>query len=89
MFVNISIFKRVNLYEVYIFFLVDHLSKYLAMRLTLDLVPELPERALSFLIYVSPSSDQYVPLNGNQTLRQVHDKYWKMNKPLEMFYSFN
>lgn len=71
------------------FFLVDHLSKYLAMRLTLDLVPELPERALSFLIYVSPTSDQYVPLNGNQTLRQVHDKYWKENKPLEMFYSFN
>jgi len=59
------------------------------MRLTLDLVPELPERALSFLIYVSPTSDQYVPLNGNQTLQQVHDKYWKENKPLEMFYSFN
>ncbi|XP_060861632.1 E3 ubiquitin-protein ligase RING1-like [Metopolophium dirhodum] len=68
---------------------VDHLSKYLAMRLTLDLVPELPERALSFLIYVSPTSDQYVPLNGNQTLGQVHEKYWKENKPLEMFYSFN
>ncbi|XP_022168175.1 E3 ubiquitin-protein ligase RING1-like isoform X2 [Myzus persicae] len=68
---------------------VDHLSKYLAMRLTLDLVPELPERALSFLIYVSSTSDQYVPLNGNQTLRQVHDKHWKVNKPLEMFYSFN
>lgn len=68
---------------------VDHLSKYLAMRLTLDLVPELPERALNFLIYVSSTSDQYIPLNGNQTLRQVHDKYWKVNKPLEMFYSFN
>ncbi|KAE9537588.1 hypothetical protein AGLY_006611 [Aphis glycines] len=68
---------------------VDHLSKYLAMRLTLDLVSELPERALSFLIYVSPTSDEYVPLNGNQTLRQVHDKYWNVNKPLEMFYSFN
>jgi len=71
------------------FFLVDHLSKYLAMRLTLDLGPELPERALNFLIYVAPTADQFVPLSGNQSLRNVHDKYWKVNKPLEMFYSFN
>lgn len=70
------------------FFSVDHLSKYLGMRLTLDLGPKLPERALSFLIYVAPTADQLVPLNGNQTLRNVHDKYWKINKPLEMFYSF-
>ncbi|CAI6361449.1 unnamed protein product [Macrosiphum euphorbiae] len=67
---------------------VDHLSKYLAMRLTLDLGPELPERALNFLIYVAPTADQFVPLSGNQTLRNVHDKFWKVNKPLEMFYSF-
>lgn len=59
------------------------------MRLSLDLGPEHPERAVKFLIYVAPTSGQYVPLNGNQTLRQVHDKYWKVNKPLEMFYSFN
>lgn len=70
------------------FFLVDHLSKYLAMRLTLDLGSELPERALNFLIYVAPTSDQLVPLDGNQTLQNVHDKFWKVNKPLEMFYSF-
>ncbi|XP_050542966.1 E3 ubiquitin-protein ligase RING1 [Daktulosphaira vitifoliae] len=68
---------------------VDHLSKYLAMRLTLDIGSELPDRALNFMIYVAPSAGQFVPLNGNQTLRQVHDKFWKVNKPLEMFYSFN
>ncbi|VVC35669.1 Hypothetical protein CINCED_3A004578 [Cinara cedri] len=68
---------------------VEHLSTYLLMRLSLDLGPEHPERAVKFLIYVAPISGQYVPLNGNQTLRQVHDKYWKVNKPLEMFYSFN
>ncbi|XP_050422512.1 E3 ubiquitin-protein ligase RING2 [Adelges cooleyi] len=68
---------------------VDHLSKYLAMRLTLDLGAELPDRPLNFLIYVAPNAGQFVPLNGNQTLRQVHDKFWKVNKPLEMFYSFN
>lgn len=58
------------------------------MRLTIDLGPELPERALNFLIYVAPTTDQFVPLSGNQTLRIVHDKFWKVNKPLEMFYSF-
>ncbi|XP_060859551.1 E3 ubiquitin-protein ligase RING2-like isoform X2 [Metopolophium dirhodum] len=67
---------------------VDHLSKYLAMRLTVDLGSELPEQTLNFLIYVASTADQLVPLNGNQTLRNVHDKYWKVNKPLEMFYSF-
>lgn len=58
------------------------------MRLTLDLGPELPERTLSFLIYVAITADQFVPLSGNQTLRNVNDKYSKINKPLEMFYSF-
>lgn len=59
------------------------------MRLSIDLGPSVPERTLNFLIYVAPTSGQYVALNGNQTLRQVHDKYWKVNKPLEMFYSCN
>lgn len=69
---------------------VDHLSKYLAMRLTLDLDAELPEayRLLNFCIYVAPQPGQFVPLNGAQTLRQINDKFWKVNKPLEMYYSF-
>lgn len=70
---------------------VDHLSKYLAMRLTLDLDAELPEayRLLNFCIYVSPQPGQFVPLAGAQTLRQISDKFWKqVNKPLEMYYSF-
>lgn len=58
------------------------------MRLSIDLGSEVPERALNFLIYVAPTADQFVPLSGNQTLRNVHDKFWKVNKPLEMFYSF-
>jgi len=69
-------------------FVVDHLSKYLAMRLAMDLGPEIPERALKFLIYVAPTADQFVPLKGNQTLKSVHDMFWKVSKPLEMFYSF-
>jgi len=71
-------------------FAVDHLSKYLAMRLTLDLDSELPEtyRLLNFCIYIAPTPGQLVVLSGNQTLRQVNDKFWKVNKPLEMFYSW-
>lgn len=59
---------------------VDHLSKYLAMRLTLDLDTELPEayRLLNFCIYVAPTPGQFVPLAGAQTLRQINDKYWKV-----------
>lgn len=69
---------------------VDHLSKYLAMRLTLDLDAELPEayRLLNFCIYVAPAPGQFVPLAGSQTLRQINDKFWKVNKPLEMYYSW-
>lgn len=60
---------------------VDHLSKYLAMRLTLDLGADLPEscRMLNFCIYVAPQPQQLVILNGNQTLHQVNDKFWKVS----------
>ncbi|XP_014242701.1 E3 ubiquitin-protein ligase RING2-like [Cimex lectularius] len=67
---------------------VDHLTKYLATRLALDLGPELQERSLNFCIYVAPTLNQYISLNGSHTLRQVNEKYWKINKPLEMFYSW-
>jgi len=61
---------------------VDHLSKYLAMRLTLDLGADLPEacRLLNFCIYVAPQPQQLVILNGNQTLHQVNDKFWKVSR---------
>lgn len=60
---------------------VDHLSKYLAIRLTLDLGADLPEacRLLNFCIYVAPQPQQLVILNGNQTLHQVNDKFWKVS----------
>lgn len=69
---------------------VDHLSKYLAMRLTLDLETELPEacRLVNFCIYIAPQPSQLVALSGNQALSQVNEKFWKVNKPLEMYYSW-
>jgi len=58
------------------------------MRLTVNLDSEISDRALNICIYVAPTTNQFVPLKGNQTLRNVHNKFWKVNKPLEMFYSF-
>ncbi|KAL0274155.1 UNVERIFIED_CONTAM: hypothetical protein PYX00_006646 [Menopon gallinae] len=71
---------------------IDHLSKYLAMRLTLDnMDSDLPDSLglVNFCIYIAPTPGQLVLLTGNQTLRQVNDKYWKADKPLEMYYSIN
>ncbi|XP_014249940.1 E3 ubiquitin-protein ligase RING1-like [Cimex lectularius] len=67
---------------------VDHLSKYLATRLALDLGSEMPDRSFNFSIHIAPVVGQFITLTGNQTLRQVNEKYWKINKPLEMFYSW-
>ncbi|CAD6993581.1 unnamed protein product [Ceratitis capitata] len=66
---------------------VDHLSQYLAMRLTLDLGSDLPEayRMLNFCIYIAPQPQQLVILNGNQTLHQVNDKFWKVSKVVIKF----
>lgn len=73
---------------VFFCFPVDHLSKYLAMRLTLDLESEIPDSLTNFCIYISPSPNQFVTLAGMQTLDDVNEKYWKSNQPLEMFYSW-
>ncbi|KAF2362958.1 RAWUL domain [Trinorchestia longiramus] len=72
---------------------VDHLSKYLAMRLTLanrngELEAELPSSLHNFTIYVAPNPDTYVGLSGSYTLEQVNEKFWRVNKPMEMFYSW-
>lgn len=66
----------------------EHLSKYLAMRLTLDLESEIPDSLTNFGIYISPAANQFITLNGTQTLDDVNEKYWKSNQPLEMFYSW-
>ncbi|XP_035212781.1 E3 ubiquitin-protein ligase RING2-like [Stegodyphus dumicola] len=71
---------------------VDHLSKYLAMRFALDKQDELGSEAPSeispFSIYIAVTPGQFSLLDGNVTLDQVNEKFWKVNKPLEMFYAF-
>lgn len=74
---------------------VDHLSKYLAMRFALDSIGDDPgmeapsaSDIAQFAIHIAISPGQFSILNGNMTLDQVNEKYWKVNKPLEMFYCF-
>ncbi|KAH8036675.1 hypothetical protein HPB51_003927 [Rhipicephalus microplus] len=69
---------------------VDHLSKYLAMRLALDKFEQdasAPRSVAPFTIYIAVTPGQFTPLPGNMTLDQVNEKYWKVNKPLEMYYA--
>ena len=52
-------------------------------------VSAIPADEKKYTIYIASSSDNYIPLNGSLTLEQVNDKYWRVNKPLEMFYAFH
>lgn len=62
---------------------VEHLSKYLAMRLTLDAqLTESVLKNLIFTIYVTNNSSQLVALSGSQTLQQVNEKFWKVRVKL-------
>jgi len=74
---------------------VDHLVKYLSMRHILDLNGDANhmENASSsdaslFTIYVGTGPGQFQPLVGPMTLLQINEKYWKFNKPLELFYAY-
>ena len=60
------------------------------MRLALDLelAVEIPDSLTNFRIYISPAPNQFVNLDGMQTLDDVNEKFWKSNQPLEMFYSW-
>ena len=71
-------------------FAVDHLSKYLAIRLSIEVQGDTdPSTAdeKKYAIYIASSGENYILLPGNITLDQVNEKYWRVNKPLEMFYS--
>lgn len=59
---------------------VDHLGKYLCMRLSIDAqLTEPTFKALTFSIYIAPTPSQLVVLSGNQTLQQVNEKFWKVS----------
>lgn len=60
------------------------------MRLQLDLDSELPaaERLQNFTIHIAPQPSQFLILNGNQTLQQVNEKFWKVNNFDKNYLSF-
>nr|XP_043908129.1 E3 ubiquitin-protein ligase RING2-A-like isoform X1 [Solea senegalensis] len=80
---------------------VDHLSKYLALRIALEdrrTTEETQDRgregsSLSqvsekqYTIYIITRGGQFSTLNGSLTLELVNEKYWKVRKPLELYYA--
>lgn len=79
---------------------VDHLSKYLAMRLALEKQKEAQsednpagqkidataETDKKYNIFVAMTTGEYQMLEGAMALDQINEKFWNLNKPLEMFY---
>jgi len=92
--------------------LVEHLCKYLAMRIALDLESKKggsggggsaadPSNASSsanggsaggsvkdLTIYISTSGGPLMALSPSLSLTEVNETHWKVNKPMEMLYSF-
>ncbi|XP_075268107.1 E3 ubiquitin-protein ligase RING2-A-like [Opisthocomus hoazin] len=75
---------------------VDHLSKYLALRIALEEAPGPgPEAAAGldevsekqYTIYITTPGGAFTTLNGSLTLELVNEKYWKVSKPLELYYA--
>ncbi|XP_067321041.1 E3 ubiquitin-protein ligase RING1 [Anolis sagrei] len=74
---------------------VDHLSKYLALRIALEEAPtpgpEPPAlRDVSekqYTIYITTPGGAFTTLNGSATLELVNEKYWKLSRPLELYYA--
>ncbi|KAM4631262.1 E3 ubiquitin-protein ligase RING2-A-like isoform 2-T2 [Polymixia lowei] len=94
---------------------VDHLSKYLALRIALEerqtdgqtdggtegregeggeerggggegsSLRNISEK--QYTIYIMTMGGQFSTLNGSLTLELVNEKYWKVRKPLELFYA--
>lgn len=76
---------------------VDHLSKYLALRIALEeqqqkggdsdgvSLEDVSEK--QYTIYITTAGGQFTTLNGSLTLELVNEKYWKVTKPLELYYA--
>ncbi|AWP21184.1 putative E3 ubiquitin-protein ligase RING2-A-like [Scophthalmus maximus] len=92
---------------------VDHLSKYLALRIALEDRQANGEAELrgreeggvgqeggggegsslgvvsekQYTIYILTRGGQFSTLNGSLTLELVNEKFWKVRKPLELYYA--
>uniref|UniRef100_A0A2K5CAA1 E3 ubiquitin-protein ligase RING2 n=1 Tax=Aotus nancymaae TaxID=37293 RepID=A0A2K5CAA1_AOTNA len=67
---------------------VDHLSKCLSVskgesnQMNLDTASE-----KQYTIYIATASGQFTVLNDSFSLELVSEKYWKVNKPMELYYA--
>jgi E3 ubiquitin-protein ligase RNF1/2 len=43
--------------------------------------------SMSFSVLVAPTANNYISLSEMESLRNVVDKYWRSNKPLELYYT--
>ena len=43
--------------------------------------------SLSFTIYIAGGLAQFIQLADSLSLKQIQDEYWKIDRPLELFYS--
>ncbi|XP_058482162.1 E3 ubiquitin-protein ligase RING2 isoform X2 [Solea solea] len=75
---------------------VDHLSKYLAVRLALEELRRNAEASpvnveaaseKQYTIYIPTAGNQFTVLNGSFSLELVSEKYWKVNKPMELYFA--
>ncbi|CAO2608934.1 E3 ubiquitin-protein ligase RING1 [Lemmus lemmus] len=75
---------------------VDHLSKYLALRIALERRQQqettepgglegVSEK--QYTIYIAPGGGAFTTLNGSLTLELVNEKFWKVSRPLELCYA--
>ncbi|KAJ3595368.1 hypothetical protein NHX12_004672 [Muraenolepis orangiensis] len=75
---------------------VDHLSKYLAVRLALEELRRNVEASpvnveaaseKQYTIYIPSAGSTFTVLNGSFSLELVSEKYWKVNKPMELYFA--
>ncbi|OXA50555.1 E3 ubiquitin-protein ligase RING2 [Folsomia candida] len=70
---------------------VEHLNKYLGMRLGLELDIDTDKDKKSHIAcstWIAPNGN-FIRIPHGLTLGQICDKYWRFNKPLEVFYCVN
>ena len=69
---------------------IDHLSQYLSVRMALDKDDShKAEDSTTFNIYILTNSEteEYQLLERTMHLSEIHEVYWKENKPLELYYA--
>lgn len=70
----------------FLFFLVEHISKYITDKATRDCGMDLSNIRLKFSVLGAPNSNNFIFLNDKDTLQYIIDSYWQTDSPLELYY---